>query len=160
LGSSRNPGKADNATPVGAGLSGRRIVAMDSSAVRLSSFHALSLTTIASKPAPTVPRDSVKNQKKGLLRSPTGASSLATDIAFAPSSTAYPPTRRKPVPAVCPLLPAARTFTCHPARNSVRGLASSVLWYTIRRTDTQNLYGAAHEFRNPQDRQLCRRNLY
>ena len=42
------PGNTDNAIPVGAGLP-----AMDSSAPRLSGLHALSLTTIASKPAPT-----------------------------------------------------------------------------------------------------------
>ena len=40
-----------------------------------------------------------------------------------------------------------------PTRNPFQGLVLSVLWYTIRRTDTLTLHGAAHEFRNPQDRQ-------
>jgi hypothetical protein len=43
-----NPGNPDDAIPVGAGLP-----AMDSNAPRLSSSYALSLTTIAGKPAPT-----------------------------------------------------------------------------------------------------------
>ena len=42
------PGNTDNAIPVGAGLP-----AMDSSTPRLSDSHALSLTAIAGKPAPT-----------------------------------------------------------------------------------------------------------
>jgi hypothetical protein len=58
FGYSRDPGITDNAIPVGAGW-----LAMDSSAPRLSSPHALSLTTIASKPAPT--EEGVHHKQRG-----------------------------------------------------------------------------------------------
>ncbi|MCP1516753.1 hypothetical protein J2Y74_001063 [Pseudomonas migulae] len=60
----------DHATPVGASL-----LAMDSGAPRLSRQHALSLTTIAGKPAPT---DSVSFERTGITP-PVGASLLAMD---------------------------------------------------------------------------------
>ncbi|MGF6520342.1 hypothetical protein QF018_001422 [Pseudomonas laurylsulfatiphila] len=61
------PGNTDNATPVGASL-----LAMDSSAPRLSSSYALSLTTIAGKPAPTGDRVRVVFSRNTCRSQPAG----------------------------------------------------------------------------------------
>ena len=70
------PENTDNAKPVGAGL-----LAKNSSAPRLTSPHALSLTTIAGKPAPTKDRahaDNVHATAKNTTNAiPVGASLLA-----------------------------------------------------------------------------------
>ena len=52
------------------------MLAMDSSALRLSGLHALSLTTIAGKPAPTGDRAHAENE---VTRETVGASLLAMD---------------------------------------------------------------------------------
>jgi hypothetical protein len=70
------PGNTDNAIPVGAGL-----LAMDSSAPRLSSSRALSLTTIAGKPAPTKDRVRVENEvTSNPVRSPKIFARMCVEI--------------------------------------------------------------------------------
>ncbi|MGZ9738235.1 hypothetical protein ACXX83_07330 [Pseudomonas sp. GNP012] len=80
------PGNTDNAIPVGASL-----LAMASDAPRLSSSPALSLTTIAGKPAPTRDRAYAETVGASLLAMDSSAPRLSSSYAISLTTIAGKP---------------------------------------------------------------------